>query len=95
MVSEAVENIVERKLEILFRDKYDSQWTMQRIIDDTIRDKSQNWWWGESETNLDDYIKSKVVTELLKNVKLKVELVKTQKEQTKPYNNVRRIVRKK
>ena len=91
MVGEAVEDIVNRRLDVLFTDKYDSMYTMQRIIDETIRDKSMSWW-GQSEDTLDDYIKKAVVRELLSGVKLKVEITKTKKDATSPGQTL--IVRK-
>lgn len=94
MVHEAVEPIIERKLDVIFKMRFgEEQWTIQRIVDDIIRDKTRDWLWGESETNLEDYIKTEVVKGLLKSVKMKVELVKTNKEATPP-NKIRVISRK-
>lgn len=80
MVDKAVYAIVERRVEVLLRDKVN----LDRLVDDTIRRKitERNWFWGESEDTLDDYIKKEVVRHLIKGVKLKVEVAKTQKEAT-------------
>ena len=90
---EAVERIVERKVEVYLDSKLGSNWSIQRLIDDAIRDRADSYWWGESETKLDDYIKTEVVKALLKTVKMKVDLVKTNKEAT-PATKMRVISRK-
>jgi hypothetical protein len=76
MVDKSVERVVERRMDVLFEEKFESQYNMQRIIDDSIKLKitKNNWFWGESEDTLDDYIKKEVVKALLKKVKLNVEI---------------------
>lgn len=89
MVEQAVERIVERKLEVMFRKYWEndgkdtdySLFTMERVIDSAIRQKGMNYWY-DSEDSFDDYIKKQVVRELLKGIKLKVEVAKTKKEAT-------------
>lgn len=89
MVEKSVDKLVERKLEVMFR-KYWAEgggeseyslFTMERVIDKAIRDKGLRFW-GDSEDSFDDYIKKQVVRELVKGVKLKVEVAKTKEEAT-------------
>jgi hypothetical protein len=54
---------------------------MERVIDRAIMDKSDRYW-GMSEDSFNDYVKKAVVRELLKGVKLKVDIAKTNKEAT-------------
>lgn len=71
-IEEAVENIVERRVDILIRDKLN----VQHLIDEAIKKKfdKHNWFWGESEDTLDDYVKKEVVRKLMDGVHLKVEI---------------------
>lgn len=79
---EAVERTVERKVDVLIKEKF-GDWNLQHIIDDAVRDYALGLW-GESHTNLNDYIKQQIVKELLHGVKLKVDIAKTKKEATDP-----------
>ena len=102
MVEQAVERVVERKLEVMFRKYWDetsrpnndySLYTMERVIDQVIREKGSRLW-HESEDSFEDYIKKQVVRELLDGVNLKVEVAKTKKEATKT-GDATLIIRKK
>ncbi len=80
MVEQAIHDIVERRVDVLLRDKLN----VQHLVDEAIRHKitSNNWFWGESEDTLDDYVKKEVVRKLVDGVKLKVEVSKTIKNST-------------
>lgn len=92
MVEKAVDNVVGRKLEVMFH-KYwlggsepegdYSLWTLERVVDAAIREKGLRYW-DDSKDSFDDYIKEQVVQELLRGVKLKVDIAKNNKEATKP-----------
>lgn len=81
MVKQAIEDTVERKVDVLVRDKIN----LQHLIDETIALKitQNNWFWGESEDSLDDYIKKEMVRKLTDGIKLKVEVVGKKSETTK------------
>lgn len=78
---QAIERTVERKIDVFLRDKF-SDYDVQRLIDKAIIDKGSSYW-GDNSDNFGDYVKKKVVAELLNGVSLKVDIVKTKKAATK------------
>lgn len=80
MVEQSIEDVVERRVDVLIRDKLN----VQNMVDEAIARKitMNNWYWGESEDTLDDYIKKEMVRKLTDGVKLKVEVVTRKKDAT-------------
>lgn len=73
MVDKAIYKIVEERLEVFLEKKM----TVDELVNESIKKKlnQKNWFWGESEDTLDDYIKKEVVHKLTDGVHLKVEVV--------------------
>lgn len=76
MVQEAIEEIVERRMDVFL----DGGASVNRIIDDAVREKSwDSLFWGDAK-NLDEKLQSKVVSEvtkqLIKRIGLEVKIVK-------------------
>lgn len=86
MVQDAIYKIVERRVDVLLVDKIN----LDRLVDKTIRMKitERNYFWGESEDSLDDYIKKEVVRKLMSGVKLKVEIATNKKDATETGDKV-------
>lgn len=80
IVEELIYGIVDRRVDVLIRDKLN----VQSLVDQAISRKitERNWFWGESEDTLDDYIKKEVVRKLIDGVHLKVDVAKTKKSST-------------
>lgn len=76
----AIERTVDRKIDVFLKQKF-GDYDVERLIDKAIRDKGMRYW-GQSEESFDDYIKKKVVAELLSGVRLKVDVVKSRKDST-------------
>jgi phage major head subunit gpT-like protein len=72
---QAVERTAERYVE-----KQIKSGTVQQIVESTVRSKKLGWWGNEE--NFDDYIKDRVVHELLNGVHMKVDIVNTKKQAT-------------
>ena len=93
MVEQAISDIVERRVDVLLRDKLN----VQHLIDEAIRGKisENNWFWGDSEDTLDDYVKKEVVRKLINGVKLKVEVTGIKSDATKTGDIVMKVRNKK
>jgi hypothetical protein len=76
----AIERIVERKVDVYLEKRF-GDYDVQRLVDKAIMDKGK-YYWGDSSDSFGDYVKKKVVAELLTGVKLKVDVVKTKKAAT-------------
>lgn len=79
MVEASVEKIVERKIDTIFPDKV----SLENHVKWIIKGKGDNWWY-ESEDNFDDWVKREVVRELLRGVKLGVEVKRSKKDSIDP-----------
>lgn len=90
MVEQSIHDIVERRVDVLLRDKLN----VQHLVDEAIRYKitQNNWFWGESEDTLDDYVKKEVVRKLTDGVSLKVEV--TNKKNATKTGDSRVIIKK-